>query len=211
MTEDVRKPAASPGLATLVRRLPREIEPPAQLWERIAARLELRVGLGAQVGALPREITPPRDLWPAIAARVDGATRFRARARAAAAALAAALGLAVLALGILDLRRAGEGKPASEAELEAHETAADQTAPGAQPSDAHGLVWILGAPALSPDVAATFGRELARVRAERLSIEQAIDEQPDDVELRELWAYAYEVELKLADTCGRAVMAYEGG
>jgi len=72
MTEDVRKPAASPGLATLVRRLPREIEPPAQLWERIAARLELRVGLGAQVGALPREITPPRDLWPAIAARVDG-------------------------------------------------------------------------------------------------------------------------------------------
>jgi hypothetical protein len=211
MTEDARK-AASPGLTALARRLPREIDPPAQLWERIAARLELRVGLGAQVGTLPREIAPPRDLWPGIAARVDGAMRFRTRARAAAVAAVAALGLAMLALGILDLLGAGNGKPARDADLQSRRTVVDESiAPGARAGDSDGLVWILGAPALSRDVAATLGRELARVRAERLRIERAIDEQPDDVELRELWAYAYETELKLADTCGRAVMAYEGG
>jgi hypothetical protein len=118
----------------------------------------------------------------------------------------------VLVLGILDLRGGGKGKPGRDAEREPYQVVVEKSiAPGAQAAGPDGLVWILGAPALSPDVAATLGRELARVRAERLRIEHAIDEQPDDVELRELWAYAYEVELKLADTCGRAVMAYEGG
>jgi hypothetical protein len=76
-------------------------------------------------------------------------------------------------------------------------------------SAAQNVGWILGAPALSGDVAASLSRELALVREQRLSIERAIATDPDDPDLRELWAFAYETELKLADTCARAVMEYE--
>jgi hypothetical protein len=58
---------------------------------------------------------------------------------------------------------------------------------------------MLRSPVVSDEVAATLQRELVLVRDERLQIEAAIDREPDNVGLRELWAHAYEVELQLAD------------
>jgi hypothetical protein len=76
------------------------------------------------------------------------------------------------------------------------------------PSAASNVGWVLGAPALSADVAATLSRELALVRDERLSIERAIASDPDNDDLHELWAFTYETELELADAASRAVMEY---
>jgi hypothetical protein len=74
-----------------------------------------------------------------------------------------------------------------------------------------GAAWMLRAPEVSSEVAATLRRELELVRDERLRIERAMDYEPDNTALHELWAHAYEVELQLADACGRIVMTYERG
>ena len=71
--------------------------------------------------------------------------------------------------------------------------------------------WMLRSPVVSDEVAATLQRELVLVRDDRLQIEAAIDREPDNVGLRELWAHAYEVELQLADAYGRTIMAYSRG
>jgi hypothetical protein len=187
-------------LAALSRALPREIAPPADLWERIAARLEPRDRIDRLAASLPTDVDPPADLWPTIAARIapkPRATRF------ALAAVASVVVAALMAFGVqLGVRRdaVSESGPVP---IVADEAARDSS------SAAHNVGWVLGAPALPDDVAAGLSRELALVRDERLSIERAIVKEPDNADLRELWAYAYETELELADTCSRAVMEYE--
>lgn len=211
MTADDRESAESRGLAALVQRLPRDVDPPVLLWERIAARLPRRTALDSRAGALPREISPPEDLWPAIAARVGAPpwarlTRTRVGAAAAAVLVVGAVLFRVLYLGSAGDDAAPRGEP-----LPATAPSNANVARSAAPSGARGVAWILGAPTLSVDVAATLDREIALVRDERLRIEAAIDREPDNVELRKLWTYAYEIELQLADTCGRTLMDYERG
>jgi len=58
------------SLAPLARLLPREVAPPPNLWERIAARLEPRGGLDDLAASLPTQVDPPKDLWPGIEARL---------------------------------------------------------------------------------------------------------------------------------------------
>ena len=187
-------------LASVARALPREVAPPPDLWDRIASRLEPRDRIDHLAASLPTDIDPPGDLWPRIAMRIAP----KPRARRFALTVAASVVVAVLvAVGVL---RGGPGDAGSggiPARIVAVDAARDTS------SAARNVGWILGAPALSADVATTLSRELALVRDERLSIERAIASDPDNTDLRELWAYAYQTELELADTSARAVMEYE--
>lgn len=186
------------SLATLARLLPREIAPPPDLWERIAARLE-HGGLVRLAASLPTQADPPEDLWPRIEARIAPRRRMRAAyALAASVAVAAAVTVGV---------RLGEHDDAVPGRAVASAVADDAASIGA--SAASNVAWMLGAPAVAGDVAASLSNELALVRDERLSIERAIAREPDNVELRELWAFTYETELELADACSRTVMEYQ--
>jgi hypothetical protein len=188
------------SLAALSRQLPRDIAPPPDLWAAIAARLEPRGGLDHLAASLPTQIDPPQDLWPKIEARIAPRRRMQRAALAVAACVAVAAAIAVGVL--LGERHDAPPEPASAF------VAADDTA-GDGASAAIDFGWTLDAPAVAGDVAANLGRELALVRDERLSIERAIAKDPDNVDLHELWAFTYETELQLADTCGRTAMEYQ--
>ena len=187
------------NLAALVRRLPREVAPPPELWQRIAARLEPRSRLDDLSASLPTQVAPPEDLWPKIETRIAPPRRLRRIAFALTAAVAVA---AVVAVGV----RLGEHTDArperGSTSVASEKTASDRA------SAASNVDWVLGA-AVGGDVAAKLSRELALVRDERLSIERAIAKEPDNIDLRELWAFTYETEIQLADACGRTAMEYQ--
>lgn len=200
-----RAPPGATELDELVRRLPSTVEPPPELWPRIAALLDAPRSLEARARELPTEIPPPADLWPRIAARLQTEPRrpyVRPRVAAAVAALAA-LG-ALIGLAVRD--DSAEVGSADTARVAPDGAGADSVR-----STALGAYWMLRSPVVSDEVAATLQRELVLVRDERLQIEAAIDREPDNVGLRELWAHAYEVELQLADAYGRTIMAYSRG
>jgi hypothetical protein len=207
MTRESEAPSGY-ELHELVRRLPREIEPPLDLWRRIAARLDapLPRSLEARARELPADIAPPVDLWPQIAARLRAEPQLpRTRLRFAVGGLAAAAALLLAVLAVLAVRNPGADGDA------AARVAPDGGRPDSGPSTALGAAWMLRSPVISEDVAATLQRELTLVRDERLRIEVALDREPENSKLRELWAYTYQIELQLTDACGRTVMAYERG
>jgi hypothetical protein len=193
-------PEVPGSLAALVRRLPREVAPPTELWERIAARLEPRSRLDRMAASLPTQVDPPENLWPKIEARIAPRRRLARVAFALAASIAVAVAVAV---GVrLDQHNAAAPERGSTS------LAADDT-PRDRASTATNVGWVLGAPAVAGDVAADLSGELALVRDERLSIERAIAREPDNAHLRELWAFTYETELELVDAFSRAVMEYQ--
>jgi hypothetical protein len=188
------------SLAPLARRLPREVAPPPNLWERIAARLEPRGGLDDLAASLPTQVDPPKDLWPGIEASIAPRRRMGRAAYALAASVAVA---AAVTVGV----QLGERNDAGPERTSASVVTDDTASAGA--SAASNVAWMLGAPALAGDVAANLSGELALVRDERLSIERAIAREPDNAHLRELWAFTYETELELVDAFSRAVMEYQ--
>jgi hypothetical protein len=188
------------SLAPLVRQLPREVAPPPDLWKAIAARLEPRGRLEDLAASLPMQVDPPEDLWPKIEARIVPRRRMRRAAFALAASVAVA---AAVAVGLQLGEHNDAGPERAVASVAADDTASD----GAGAAIDFG--WVLGAPAVAGDIAANLSGELALVRDERLSIERAIAKEPDNIDLRELWAFTYETELQLADACGRTVMEYQ--
>lgn len=197
MTHDRDERELGGIIAALARRFPREVQPPAELWGRIAARLEPLDEADRLAASLPTQIDPPKDLWPDIESRIAPHRRTRRAALAFAAIIVAA---AAVAIGIRLVSE--DSGPDRTAPLMAGDTATAGDSAG-------NLGWVLGAPALAGDVAANLSRELALVREQRLSIERAIAMEPDNVDLRELWAFAYETELELADAIGRTVMEYQ--
>lgn len=209
MTHERDQPAPS-ALDDLVRRLPRDVEPPAELWQRVAARLDgpaLPRSLEERARDLPADIAPPVDLWPQIAARLrtrPREPRLLARLFAAAAAVAAVAVLVTVAIRDQDSGAHG-GSSATTVAANGDES----TDPA--PSTALGAAWMLRSPVVSAEVAAALQRDLTLVRDQRLQIEAAIDREPGDVGLRNLWAHTYQIELQLTDTYGRIIMAYERG
>jgi hypothetical protein len=199
MTRD-RDAEGPASLAALVRRLPREVAPPPDVWENIAARLEPRGRLDHLTASLPARVEPPEDLWRKIEARIAPRRRIP---RTAVALAASVVGAAAITLGI----RLGERNDATREPSSASFVADETASYGA--SAAIDFGWMLGAPAAAGDVAAEMGDELSLVRGERLSIERAIAKEPDNADLRELWAFTYETELQLADAYGRTVMEYQ--
>jgi hypothetical protein len=205
MTRESEVPSGR-ELHDLVRRLPREIDPPLELWPQIAARLEAppRRSLEERARELPADVAPPGDLWPQIAARLRAEPQLpRSRWRVAVGGLAAVA--AALLLVVLAIRGPDADRDA------ATPVALDDGRPDSGRSTALGAAWMLRSPVVSEAVAATLQRELTLVRDERLSIEAALDREPENTRLRELWAYTYQIELQLTDACGRTVMAYERG
>ena len=188
------------SLAPLVRQLPRDVAPPPDLWEGIAARLEPRGRLDHLTASLPTQVDPPEDLWPKIEARIAPARRARRAAVALAASLVVA---AAITVGVQLGQHNDVGPEPGTTSLAADDTASERAGAGID------IDWVLGAPAVAGDVAASLSRELALVRNERLSIEHAIAKEPDNIDLRELWAFTYETELQLADACGRTAMEYQ--
>jgi hypothetical protein len=191
-------------------RLPRDLAPPPGAWDHIAARLdpEENDALSPHLHLLAREIEPPIDVWPRIARRLAAQSRRRRgafAALAAAAAIAAAVVLASIAM------REGEPVTTEIASERPPAVAPDLPVTPSAPGSSLVAAWMLRMPEISSEVAATMRRELELVRDERLRIERAMEDEPDNATLHELWAHAYEVELQLADACGRTVMAYERG
>jgi hypothetical protein len=187
------------SVAALARLLPREVAPPPDLWENLAARLEPRGRLEGLAASLPMNVEPPADLWPKIAARISPGRRARRLAVAFAASIA------VVVAAVVGLQFAERTEPASG--RGSPSVAADDSASRGA-SAASSVGWVLGAP-VAGDVAASLNRDLVLVRDERLTIERAIATEPDNVDLRELWAFTYATELELADACSRTVMEYE--
>ena len=185
----------SRDLEDLVRRLPRELPPPAELWPRIAARLQPRsvAPLDALARQLPADVAPPPNVWAGVAAAIGAApARLRIiRYAALAASIIAAVGLLV---AIVER----EPEEPSSAERAAFEPSASPPSP----LD----VWTLDAPGISADVTDALRRDRAVVQAERASIERAIADAPNDPHLRELWAHAYETELELDAIYGRTIV-----
>jgi hypothetical protein len=188
------------SLGPLVRQLPREVVPPPDLWKAIAVRLEPRGRLDRLAASLPTQVDPPENLWPRIEARIAPRRRMRRAAFALAASIAVA---AAVTVGLQLGEHTDAGAERAVASVAADDTASD----GAGAAIDFG--WVLGAPAVAGDIAASLSGELALVRDERLSIERAIAKEPDNVDLRELWAFTYETELQLADACGRTAMEYQ--
>ena len=187
------------SLAPLVRQLPREVAPP-RLWKGIAARLEPRGRLDIWPLRCRRRSIRPRISGPRsrrASCRVDGCDALPSRSphpspsRQQSRSACSSASTTTRALS------------APVASVAADDTASD----GAGAAIDFG--WVLGAPAVAGDIAANLSGELALVRDERLSIERAIAKEPDNIDLRELWAFTYETELQLADACGRTVMEYQ--
>jgi hypothetical protein len=186
-------------LQRLTSRLPRETPPPADLWPGIEAEL-LRPSLDSLARELAANIEPPIDLWPQIAARLS---RDRSRLRlAAAAAIFAALASLLVAIATrnVDVEPAPSG-------LRADLPGQPETAPASNA----GVWWMLQMPPISDEIAATIQQNLGIVRDERRAIEQAIERNPSDSHLRELWAYAYETELRLENEVGNVIVSYQRG
>ena len=187
--------------------------------------------LAPLVRELPRASAPPPDLWKVIAARTGAARPPRASGRFAAdagrsargslaqdrgahrsastdaghAAFALAASIAVAAAVAVGLQL-GEHNDAGPERAVASVALDDTASDGAGAAIDFG--WVLGTPAVAGDIAANLSGELALgARRQRLSIEPAvIAKEPDNIDLRELWAFTYETELQLADACGRTVM-----
>jgi hypothetical protein len=203
-----RERATETALDELARRLPRAVEPPAELWLRVAARLDAREACSLEQRAreLPTDIPPPAYLWQQIETRLRAEPRRpHTRARLLAAAIAAAAVAALVAVAVRD------ADPGANGDDSPVRVAADGGSADAEPGTALGTAWMLRSPEISAEVAATLQRDLALVRDERLTIEAAIDREPDDIGLRELWAHTYLAELELTDAWSRTVMAYERG
>lgn len=192
--------------------LPRELEPGPDVWDRIAARLEQpeNDALSPGLRDLPAEIDPPGDLWQRIALRLEARARRRRAVGGLAAAAALSAAILVAAIAIQDAQPppvdglANVPMPGSVLD-------ADAAPASSALGSSLGTAWMLRMPAISSEVAATMRRELELVRDERLRIEMAIESEPDNATLHELWAHAYEIELELDDACSRTVMAYERG
>jgi hypothetical protein len=194
---------AGNDLESLVRRLPRELAPPAELWPRIAARLEPREAAPLDLLArrLPTDVDPPPEVWAGVAAGIGAAP---ARRRAVGYLAAAAL----LVAGVAALLAIATREPPPDDAGGARTVAAE---PERSPPSTLDAAWMLGAAEVPEDVIAAMRTDYALVQAERVAIEQAIDSAPNDARLRELWAHAYEAELELNDIFGRTIMTYQRG
>lgn len=180
-------------LAALISRLPRDVAPPPDLWQGVAARLErvaddsaARASLQELTRALPRDIAPPGELWARIEARVLAQRRLAWPS--VWIAIAAAVAIAAVALLVQLATREGVAEP-----------------PAAR-------AWLaLELPGVPEEFSAAMQRELEAVQEQRRSIEAALAVNPNDLNLHGLWQHAYEAELGLIDTYGRAAVAYQRG
>jgi hypothetical protein len=188
------------GLDALVRQLPRDVSPPADLWLEIEPRLadeRSSSALESLARRLPAEIEPPAHVWQGIAARLAARRARAAGVRLAAVAAAASLAV-IAALAAMLVRAPAAGPQIVDTGTE-------------QPREASRAPWIFAMPAVDPAIAAEFLRSYELVRNERLAIENAIEAAPDNLLLRELWANAYVAELELSDTLERTIMTYQRG
>jgi hypothetical protein len=193
---DRRKPQTD-ELDGLVSRLPKEIAPPLEVWRKVAAEIE-RPSLDSLAAELPAEIEPPADLWPRIEAELGKRRDFRGLL--AAAVVVAAISAALIAIAVRN--DVGElARPPTESPVADRE---------AEPRD---LVdrWLDDFSPAQFAVAQTIEMNLALLRDERIAIEHAIEQYPSDPNLRELWAHAYEAELRLENEIGSVMVSTERG
>lgn len=195
---------ASDEIEALARQLPRDVPLPADLWVEIEPRLvapqpESSRALESLARQLPAESAPPVDLWPGIAARLTPRRGNVLRSRVAAVAAAALLAIAAVLLALL------VQAPPPEPRL------ADAGNEPARRASSLAMDWMLETPAVDPAVAAELARNLELVQNELLAIESAIDSEPGNLMLRELWGDLYATELELNDTLGRTIMIYQQG
>ena len=175
--------------------LQREMPTDGELWSSIerAIREEAKPkdSIDARLAELAAATEPAVDLWPAIAARIRaerGAGSANTGKGWQTATLLAAC-LALFAVGIFFLRgpQRLDESPLSPPELVVDGLFAQ---PASEDSALAGSV---------------YRDHIAMVRDQRETIEQAMQQYPNDTALRSLWRHAYETELRLIDEAGRVI------
>jgi hypothetical protein len=194
------------NLAARVSRLPRDFEPPTDLWPAIAAGIaRAPADLESLTRRLERDVEPDVDLWPAIEAKLRepspvAAPGYRWRIPSwlnAAASLAAVAIIAGLA---------------SFTFVTSEQT--DSYATGRT----DGLWWLMGTAGMTmPPAGTLLGETIAAVRAEldavqneRMKIEQSLSQDAENLALHGLWLKVYQTELELAGTAEQLIERYQG-
>ena len=173
-------------LASRVSRLPREIEPPGDLWPGIAARLTREdASLAALVRRLEPEVAPDWDLWPPIAARLERRVGTGIPRRSSLVPVWFATAASVAAITVV----------AAIASL-MFVTTERALAPAGDDVVAQAVDSIQA--------------ELAKVQSDRLVIEESLRRDADNLTLHALWRYAYQTELDLAGKAEGLVDSYQG-
>jgi len=208
MTNDSEKTIQD--VAVLVSQLPKGIDPPADLWPGIEARLgEQTPPLDSQLERLPKDIDSPTDLWPGIEARLAPPPDESGRGHGGLFGFNVAAGIGFLAVvGTLLILTARVNDLASDTGAESVAAAAIE--------EIWWLAQLRDQPnehvAVALEVAATTIREnFLVVREERRAIERAIDGDVHNARLWELWRHAYKTELVLTNEMERIVNDYQRG
>jgi hypothetical protein len=188
-------------------RLPRDIDPPRDLWPAIEARLRKPSRLAAAATGLPERIEPPKDLWPAIEARLGEPS-----ARAVAGAWGARYGDFSIAAGLaaITLMAGLAAYLARHVEPAVDRRFGDSWSLAEEAYAPAGLAYPVMAAALA-EARPVIERDIATVRSQRAAIEAAMRVDPNNPRLRELWLYAYETELSLLNEVGRVLNDYQRG
>lgn len=172
-------------LASRVSRLPRQIEPPDDLWPGIAARLAREdTSLAALVQRLESELAPDADLWPRIEARLERPASTAVPLRPSPVPVWLATAASVAAITVV-AAIAGLMFVTTERAL------APEGDDVAQAVDA-------------------IRAELAKVQGERLVIEESLQRDADNLTLHALWRHMYRTELDLAGKAEQLIDDYQG-
>jgi len=179
-------PILSAALAARVSRLPVAIEPPADLWPAIAARLANRdeTALDALLRRLPPELHADVDLWPGIEARLEGRGNPRVSIYAPSARHWGAMAASLAAMTII--------------------------------ASLAGLMFVTAERAVAPagnDIARAVGTiraEIAKVQGERLVIEVSLQRDGDNLTLHTLWTHTYQTELDLTGKAEQLMESHQG-
>lgn len=187
-----RHPDRDRRLNRAFERLPREIEPRADLWRGIEEAISQDTTDTRLIGELPADIEPEIDLWPGIATRMQRERKLlpfnRPARRQGYLSLAACLAVVGIVGALMVGIRGTEGIRGS--------------ATGPDMSD---LLFPATTDAYAANIQNTLRQQIAAVRSQRMQIEESLARYPADPALQALWRSTYEAELKLIDTAGRVL------
>jgi hypothetical protein len=188
--------------------------------------------IDALARAMPKSVQPPEDLWPKIEAGLHGSESRIAPVRAwrSTWVQAAAAVLLVSVTATITTLVMREPQPETGETAAAGGSPAEVTMPltdtvpadiGAAPDDSavywpRGLSGGIGSAdylavnTLPEDTRKTFLDSLVEVQSARRAVEAALEEDPNNMWLRELWLHAYEQEMELLDDTNRVAHDMSG-
>jgi hypothetical protein len=182
--------------------LPQSIEPPADLWPAIAARIaDERQRLDLLAAAARRDIEPPTDLWPAIAARLRSKQTALGSGARHPLAVAASIGAMALLVALASLRFSTATRVPDLAAESPQDSAWQLAETAALPPAARGAL----AAALD-----SMRADYLAVQSERGAVERSLGRDPTNRDLNALWQRLYRAELDLAARAHSLIESFRG-